>query len=125
MGVIIEFIKRVSRGEPLIIFGDGNQTRDFVYVDDVVKAMINALRNEKAYGIYNIGSGKATTINELAMAILKIMNREDLKPIHMPPRPGDIKHSVADISKARKELGYNPTTTIEKGIKDIINKLYR
>jgi len=87
--------------------------------------MINALRNEKAYGIYNIGSGKATTINELAMAILKIMNREDLKPIHMPPRPGDIKHSVADISKARKELDYNPTTTIEKGIKDIINKLYR
>lgn len=123
-GVIIEFIKRISRGEPPIIFGDGSQTRDFVYVDDVVKAMINALRNKKACGIYNIGSGKATTINELAMTILRIMNREDLKPINMPPRPGDIKHSVADITKARKELGYNPTTTIEKGIKDIINKLY-
>jgi len=103
-GVIIEFISRVSRGEPPIIFGDGEQTRDFIHVGDVVEAIMLSLRNERVRGVLNIGSGEGVTINHLARLILKLMGREDLKPIYAPPRPGDIRHSIADISRARKEL---------------------
>jgi len=119
-GVIIEFIKRVSRGEPPIIFGDGEQTRDFIHVGDVVSAVMRVLTNEKAWGVFNIGSGKPVTINQLAKLILKLMNREDLEPVYAPPRPGDIRHSVADIAKARKVLGFEPRISLEEGVKSLV-----
>jgi len=119
-GVIIEFIKRVSRGEPPIIFGDGEQTRDFIHVGDVVSAVMRVLTNEKAWGVFNIGSGKPVTINQLAKLILKLMNREDLEPVYAPPRPGDIRHSVADIAKARKVLGFEPRISLEEGVKRLV-----
>jgi UDP-glucose 4-epimerase len=119
-GVIIEFIRRVSRGEPPVIFGDGGQTRDFVHVSDVVEAIMLSLRNERVRGVLNIGSGEGVTINHLARLILKLMGREDLKPIYAPPRPGDIRHSIADISRARKELGFKPRVKLEVGIKELI-----
>ncbi len=122
-GVVIEFIKRVSKGEPPIIFGDGEQTRDFVYVSDAVDAIMLAIRNENAKGVYNIGSGTATTINNLAKLVLKLMGKENLKPIYTSPRPGDIKHSVADITKAMKELGYRPNTKLENGLKQLITQM--
>jgi UDP-glucose 4-epimerase len=119
-GVIIEFIKRVSRGEPPIIFGDGEQTRDFIHVSDVVEAIIMAITNEKARDVFNIGSGKPVTINQLAKLILKLMGREDLKPIHTTPRPGDIRHSVADITKAREAPGFKPRIGLEEGLQSLI-----
>jgi len=119
-GVIIEFIRRVSRGEPPVIFGDGEQTRDFIHVSDVVEAVMLSLRSERARGVFNIGSGEGVTINYLARLILKLMGREDLKPIYAPPRPGDIRHSIADISRARKELGFKPKVKLEVGIKELI-----
>jgi UDP-glucose 4-epimerase len=120
-GVIIEFIRRVSRGESPVIFGDGGQTRDFVHVSDVVEAIMLSLRNEGARGVFNIGSGEGITINHLANLILKSMNREDLKPIYAPPRPGDIRHSIADITRAKKELKYEPKIRLETGIKGLIS----
>jgi len=122
-GVIIEFIRRVSRGEPPVIFSDGEQTRDFVHVNDVVNAIMLALGNDKARGIYNIGSGIATSINKLAKIILNVMGREDLRPIYAPPRPGDIRHSVADITKAIKELNYRPNVDLKDGLKQLIMSL--
>jgi UDP-glucose 4-epimerase len=119
-GVIIEFIRRVSRGEPPVIFGDGEQTRDFIHVGDVVEAIMLSLRNEGVRGVFNIGSGEGVTINYLARLILKLMGREDLKPIYAPPRPGDIRHSIADISRARKELGFKLKVGLEVGIKELI-----
>ena len=119
-GVIIEFIKRVSRGEPPIIFGDGEQTRDFIHVSDVVEAIMMAITNEKTRDVFNIGSGKPVTINQLAKLILKLMGREDLKPIHTTPRPGDIRHSVADITKAREALGFKPRIGLEEGLQSLI-----
>ncbi len=119
-GVIIEFIRRVSRGESPVIFGDGEQTRDFVHVSDVVEAVMLSLRNEGVRGVFNIGSGEGVTINYLARLILKLMGREDLRPIYAPPRPGDIRHSIADISRARKELGFKPKLGLEVGIKELI-----
>ena len=122
-GVIIEFIRRVSRGEPPVIFGDGEQTRGFIHVGDVVEAIMLSLRNERVRGVFNIGSGEGVTINHLARLILKLMGREDLKPIYAPPRPGDIRHSIADISRARKELGFKPKLGLEVGIKELIKRL--
>ena len=119
-GVIIEFIRRVSRGEQPIIFGDGEQTRDFVHVSDVVEAIMLSLRNEGARGVFNIGSGECVTINRLAHLILELMSREDLRPIYAPPRLGDIRHSIADITRARKELGFEPKLGLEVGIKELI-----
>jgi len=119
-GVIIEFIKRVSRGEPPIIFGDGEQTRDFIHVSDVVEAIIMALTNERARDVFNIGSGKPVTINQLAKLILKLMGKEDLKPVNTTPRPGDIRHSVADITRAREVLGFKPRIGLEEGLQSLI-----
>jgi UDP-glucose 4-epimerase len=119
-GVIIEFIRRVSRGEPPVIFGDGGQTRDFVHVSDVVEAIMLSLRNEGARGVFNIGSGESVTINYLANLILRLMDKDYLNPIYAPPRPGDIRHSIADISRARKELGFKPRVKLEVGIKELI-----
>jgi UDP-glucose 4-epimerase len=104
-GVISEFIKRISKNEPPVIFGDGEQTRDFVHVRDVARAVILALKNDGS-GVYNIGSGTSVTINELANIVLKIMDRK-LKPVHTAPRPGDIRHSYASIERARR-IGYVP-----------------
>jgi nucleoside-diphosphate-sugar epimerase len=67
-----------------------------------------ALTNERARGVFNIGSGKPVTINQLAKLILKLMGKEDLKPVNTTPRPGDIRHSVADITRAREVLGFKP-----------------
>jgi len=120
-GVITEFVKRATSGKPPIIFGDGEQTRDFVHVKDVAKAIIKALESDNASGIYNIGSGVAITINDLAHLILKLAGKENIEPVHEPPRPGDIKHSQANINRAKMELGYNPSVSLEEGIKEILN----
>ena len=120
-GVITEFVKRATLGEPPIIFGDGEQTRDFVHVRDVAKAIIKALESDNVSGIYNIGSGVAITINDLAHLILKLAGKENVEPIHGPPRPGDIKYSQANINRAKMELGYNPSVSLEEGIKEILN----
>jgi UDP-glucose 4-epimerase len=119
-GVISEFIRRVSKGEPLIIFGDGEQTRDFVHVSDIVNAIMLSLKNEKARGVFNIGSGEAITINQLARLIIKMAGKEDLKLIYESSRPGDIKYSVADITRAKKELGFEPKMKLELGIKELL-----
>ena len=112
--VIPLFIDRITQELPPIIFGDGEQSRDFVYVDDVVRANILAI-NKGVDGVYNIGSGISTTINELAKAILANVQKE-LKPIYEKPRSGDPRHTLADISKA-SQLGYKPGYNIEEGLK--------
>ena len=118
--VIPRFIKRVSKGKSPIIFGDGEQTRDFAFVTDVVRANISAAESD-ATGVFNIGQGRRVTINELARLIIHIMNK-DLGVIYQGARPGDIRHSLADINKARL-FGYEPQYDLERGLKETINNL--
>lgn len=118
--VIPNFIKKVSQGEAPIIFGDGDQTRDFTFVKDVVAASILSAESS-ASGIFNIGNGESTTINELAHLIIKLVG-STVTPIYQSPRPGDIRHSLADISRARK-FGYNPKYNLEEGLKETIRHL--
>ena len=119
--VISGFFDRLKNRLPPIIYGDGEQTRDFIYVSDVVEANILALDREKAAGkILNIGTGKATSINQLSRTFMKLMRRSGVKPKYMAPRAGDIRHSQADITKAKKILGYKPRISLEQGLKKFI-----
>lgn len=118
--VIPKFIQRISKNEPPIIFGDGTQTRDFTYVKDVVEANILAAQSE-ATGVFNLGRGDSISLNNLAEMVMGTMG-VNFKPIYQEPRPGDVKHSLADITKARN-FGYNPKCTLEEGIKSILSNL--
>jgi UDP-glucose 4-epimerase len=121
-GVITIFIESVLKGTRPIIFGDGEQTRDFIYVSDVVQANILAAESGRGQsGAFNIGFGQETSINTLANIILKIADREDLVPEKGPGRAADFKRCMVDITKARKELGFNPETTLEIGLKSTID----
>jgi len=121
-GVITIFIERVLKGMRPIIFGDGEQTRDFIYVSDVVQANILAAESERSQGeVFNIGSGKETSINTLTNIILKIADREDLVPEKGPERAADFGRCLADVTKARKVLGFNPKITLETGLKRTID----
>jgi len=121
-GVITIFVNRLLNGEPPTIYGDGEQTRDFVYVSDVVKANVLALKSKNTVGeVLNIGSGKATSINKLVQTLVKIVGKEGVKPIHLAPRRGDIRHSCADIHKARSILGYEPKVSLREGLAEIVD----
>jgi len=119
-GVITQFLNRVSSNLHLVIFGDGEQTRDFVHVQDVVEANMLALRTEQIAGeTFNIGTGVAVSINQLADMLLEVTNKTDLKVTHSRPKKGEIKHSVADISKAKMKLHYYPKVSLKNGLKDL------
>jgi UDP-glucose 4-epimerase len=115
--VVPRFMDRLFGGEPPIIFGDGEQTRDFTFVKDAVEANILAAESDPG-GVFNIGTGRRVSVNELAMLISRLTGK-GIKPIHQEPRPGDIKHSLADISKAR-QFGYNPKYSLEEGLRETI-----
>jgi UDP-glucose 4-epimerase len=115
-GVITKFIERVRNSQNPVVFGDGNQTRDFVYIEDVAAAIFNTVENKKAVGdVFNIGTGKPTRIKELAKMIIKVSNKK-LEPEFAPASSGDIRESYADITKAKKMLGYQPGYTLEPGL---------
>jgi len=113
--VIPIFMRCARKNEPPIIYGNGSQTRDFVYVDDVVDAIMLSLDSLAPAGVYNIGTGKASSIKDLAQAI-GWLSGSDLDPKHGPAQPGDIKHSVADIENAGRKLGYCPLVSIDTGL---------
>lgn len=120
-GVISRFIDRVSTGEPPIIYGDGLQTRDFIHVWDVCIAFEKALTYESGYSVFNIASGKSISINELANLIIKLSGL-DLEPLYSDARPGDIRQSRADISRAREALGFEPSIDLEEGIRRLLKE---
>lgn len=119
--VIPKFITKALAEEPLVIYGDGLQTRDFVFVKDVVRANIMAAESGET-GVFNIGSGEAVTINELATVIVKFCGK-NLEMVHVEPRGGDIMHSQASVERARR-IGYKPEYGLEEGLKDTV-KWYR
>lgn len=116
--VVPRFISRVLKGESPIIYGDGNQTRDFTFVRDAVDANILAMES-KACGVFNVAGGKRITINDLAQLVMKIIGA-DLDVIYEDSRPGDIMDSLADISKAKDDLGYEPRFDLTKGLEETL-----
>lgn len=113
------FISKAINNDPIIIYGDGEQTRDFIFVKDVVKANILAAKNENVNGVYNVALGKATSINMIAKEIIKLTGSKS-KIIYESERTGDIKHSLASIEKTKMELGFEADHSLEEGLEDTI-----
>jgi UDP-glucose 4-epimerase len=119
-GVITKFIDCLKQNSPLVIYGDGSQTRDFVHVSSVVEAIYNGLQSSKADGeILNIGTGKCSTITELAQVLLKAGNSNQ-EISYQAPREGDIKFSYANASKAKRLLELKSDVSLPEGIKDLL-----
>ncbi len=116
--VIPKFITLLLNNNSPVIFGDGEQTRDFTFVKDAVNANILAAESKET-GIFNIAYGKRISINELAKVIMDIIGKQ-IKPKYKAPRSGDIRHSLADISKAKQKLGYVPKIEIKEGLEETI-----
>jgi UDP-glucose 4-epimerase len=114
--VIPRFEEAVAAGRAPTVHGDGRQTRDFVYIDNVVEATVLACQSDRAAGrVINIGSGRETSVNELTDALSRIAGRE-IVASYAPPRPGDIRRSVGDISLAHDLLGYECPVSLEDGL---------
>jgi nucleoside-diphosphate-sugar epimerase len=118
--VIAAFAKALLAGQQPIIFGDGLQSRDFTFVHNAVHANLLAARHEKPLegAVINVGCGHQISVNQLAEVMAKSLGRPDLKSVHHPERAGDIKHSFADLSRARSILNYSPIVDFEPGLKE-------
>jgi UDP-glucose 4-epimerase len=119
-GVITKFIERLLNNKSLYIYGDGQQTRDFISVKDVVQANMLTLESEGVAGeVFNVGTGVSTSINELATMLMDL-TRQDVKIIHIKPRRGDVRNSLADIKKAKKFLHFSPKHSIEEELPKLV-----
>jgi UDP-glucose 4-epimerase len=121
-GVITKFMERIKGNRPPVIFGDGKQTRDFVYVDDVVRFIAQALERD-AVGTYNVGTGRSVSIAYLAELLLELMNRKNLEVIFGDPRSEDVLHSVADMSRSLKALGLESGISLQEGLSRTIQEV--
>jgi len=115
--VIPLFIRRITQGIAPLVFDDGEQSRDFVYVKDIVRAALLVAESE-ASGTFNIGSGQGTSVNQLLAHIGEIIGCK-VEPEYRPPRPGDPKHTLADIRRAAK-IGYRPEYDIARGLREVV-----
>ena len=114
------FVTAILKDRPPTVFGDGQQSRDFSYVDNVVNANLLAARVEHTAGeVLNISCGQVVTVNETIDTINKLTGK-NIKPIYTDPRAGDVKHSLADISLAKKIIGYKPTVPFNEGLRQAI-----
>lgn len=114
-GVIGTFVRQAQAGEPLTVEGDGEQTRDFVHVDDVVRANLLAATTDAVGRPFNVGTGRSSSINELAETVRDVVG-SDIAINHVPGRTNDIEQSEADLGDARELLGYEPTMSLRDGL---------
>jgi UDP-glucose 4-epimerase len=120
-GVVSIFLRQARDGGPLTVEGDGDQTRDFVFVGDVVRANLLAAATDATGRAFNVGTGVETSILELAETVVGVTGT-DAAIEHVDPRPGDIERSRADLTRARAELGYEPTTDLADGLATLVEK---
>ncbi|MGH7310111.1 MAG: NAD-dependent epimerase/dehydratase family protein [Candidatus Rokuibacteriota bacterium] len=114
-GVVAIFTHRLLGGEPCIINGDGEQTRDYVYVDDVAEAVARAVAHDEAVGVVNIATGTGTSVNELYRRLARLA-RVDCAPVHGPAKPGEQRRSVLDAARAKAVLGWTPSIALDEGL---------
>ncbi|MCU4924878.1 NAD-dependent epimerase/dehydratase family protein [Halobacteria archaeon AArc-dxtr1] len=119
-GVLSTFLEQARADEPLTIQGDGEQTRDFVHVSDVVRANLAAATTDETGEAYNVGTGEATSIRTLAETVRQAVGSSS-SIVHAPPRDGDVRHSRADVSKAKRHLGFEPRLSLETGVRSLVD----
>ena len=118
-GVVAIFTNKLLKNEQPIIYGNGEQTRDYVFVKDVVSAGILALEKDKI-GVFNVGTGEETSVNELFSILIKAI-KTTIKPIYKPERQGEQRRSCLDYSKTKEELNWKPNYDLDKGIEETLN----
>ena len=117
-GVITKFIEKIKEGKPPVIFGDGSQIRDFIFVEDIANANFAAMTSDMNNGFFNIGTGKSISIKELANLMIKISGKQ-LESVFENLPPGDVKLSTANISNSKKYLKWKPKISLEEGLKTL------
>jgi UDP-glucose 4-epimerase len=118
--VVPRFILSLLTGRPLTIYGDGDQSRDFTYVDNVVEGIVTACKARRLTGeVINVASGNRTSLNTLVKLLSELIDN-NTRPVHVPPRPGDVRHSLADVSKAQKLLKYQTRVDLREGLEKTI-----
>lgn len=118
--VIPKFMLRCMAGKPMVVFGDGKQTRDFTYVEDTARGILLAGMVDAAVGrTINLGSGREISINDLAKTIAKVLRRPDATVVHEQPRPGDVLRLYADARLARRLLGFRPRISLIQGLRKL------
>jgi len=115
-GVIAIFSKKIAEGVAPVIFGDGEQTRDFCFVADIAAANVAGIEKEGESHIYNVGTGAPTSVNEVASQLIEAFG-SDVKPAYSEAIPGEVRHIYLDIGRIRDELGWKPGTDMNQGIK--------
>ena len=120
IAVMLKWLDMIERGEPLVIYGDGSQTYDFIYVKDVAQANILALKAGKGDSYYNIGSGQGTNLRELASTLLKLAGMESLPVRYEPEGTTYVTHRIGSTKKAEEELGFRAMTPLETGLRNLI-----
>jgi len=123
--VVPKFTTKLLAKEPITVYGDGEQSRDFTYIDNVIQANLLALRAPNAPGeVCNIGCGQSVTLNQL-IQILEELLKVRAQVTYAPAKPGDVRHSLADITKATRVLGYVPETEVEEGLRKTVEALVK
>jgi len=112
---IHKFARLMEEGKPISIYGDGTMSRDFTYIDDIIDGTVAAMEKCAGFNIYNLGESRPITVNDLVAAIEKALGKKAIKK-YVPPQPGDVERTYADVTKAVNELGYNPSTDISDGL---------
>jgi nucleoside-diphosphate-sugar epimerase len=121
-GVISRFIDALTQGQQPVIYGDGEQSRDFTYIENVVQANLRAAETQKGIGqVINVGNGQQTTLNELLHELKSLMGRTEVEVDYQPARSGDVRHSLADTGRARDLLGFEPTVGLREGLQRTID----
>ena len=122
-GVITKFIKKIENDKPLTIFGDGKNTRDYIFIEDLVQGILKALKKLKGKrgNVYNIANGHSYSVNELAKVLLSIYSKK-LQVLHILPRKGDLQFSETSISLAKKELNYFPKFNLKQGLTKMLSE---
>ena len=112
---IHKFAKLIEQGKSIPVYGDGTMMRDFTYIDDIIAGTVAAMDKCKGFNIYNLGESRPITVNDLIAEIEKALGKKAEKE-YLPLQPGDVERTFADVTKAAKELGYNPSTSIRDGL---------
>ena len=117
---IHKFTRLIDLDKPIPFFGDGSTARDYTYIDDIVEGIMCSLNKLKGFNIYNLGESRTVTLNKLIHTIESVINKKAILEKH-PLQPGDVQQTFADITKARKELGYDPKYNLEMGIQKFVD----
>ncbi|HUT29924.1 MAG TPA: GDP-mannose 4,6-dehydratase [Sedimentisphaerales bacterium] len=116
---IHKFTRLIEQDKAIPVFGDGTMMRDFTYIDDIIRGAVSAMQKCSGFNIYNLGESRPISVNDLIAEIEKALGRKAVRQ-YLPAQPGDVERTYADVTKAVKELGYEPSTAIQDGLKKFV-----